>query len=171
MGFGKDGKGVIITQADIITLSTLANNVLIKQASPLAIGEDFRLIKMEISAHIVDLTTTEVPIHLYVVDDELSVSEIAEAIVAGGPLDRNDRVAREQAERPVFLLGSFNPGAGTHGSLLGAKAQEGIVEKTIRWTFSNPEGWSIAAMNQSGATLTTGAVIRFVAKYFGVWLT
>ncbi len=170
MGFGKDGKGAIITQKDLITLGTLNAATAIKQATGIAIEDSFRLIKMEIAAMMTGFTAGEGPIHLYCVNDELSVAEIAEAINAAGPVNRNDRLAQERAERAVFLLGSFGATAAAE-ELHGADGQEFVVNKTIRWTFNNPEGWSIVAFNDSGATLTTGAVIRFVAKYFGVWVT
>ncbi len=169
MGFGKDGKGVIITQADLVTLGTLANNAYIKQAGAIAISEDFRLIKVELAAEMVGGTGGESPLHVYLTNDELTVAEVAEAITVAGPVDRNDRVAQEQAERAVFLLGSFRV-TSNNAHIHGPKAQQAIIEKTIRWTFSNPEGWSIGVFNQSGGTLTTGAVMRFVAKYFGVWV-
>ncbi len=169
MGFGKDGKGAILTHADILTLSTLAANTALKQANPLNLDEDFRLIKMELSATLTGLTSGEGPIHMYLVNDELSVAEVAECLTNAGPQDRNDRLQQERAERAVFLIGQF-PGIAANEALLGADGQEGIIEKTIRWTFSNPEGWAIVAFNQSGATLTTGGVIRMVMKYFGVWV-
>ncbi len=175
MGFGKDGKGAIITHADIITLSTLATNTALKQDAPLAITEDFRLIKMEIAAWLANGTVGEGPIHLYLVNDELTVAEIAECILNAGPLDRNDRVAQERAERAVFLVGTFGNAQGASDAvddpLRGADGQEGVVNKTIRWTFSDPEGWSLVAFNQSGGTLTTGGVVRMVCKFFGVWVT
>ncbi len=170
MGFGKDGKGAIITQKDLITLGTLTAANSIKQATGIALTEDFRLIKMELSAMLTGFTAGEGPIHLYLCNDELSTTEINEAINASGPVDRNDRVAQERAERAVFLVGSFGASAASE-ELHGADGQEFLVNKTIRWTFSNPEGWSLVAFNDSGATLTTGAIVRFVAKYFGVWLT
>ncbi len=170
MGFGKDGKGVIITQRDLITLGALTAATAIKQTTPPQIVEDFRMIKMELSALLTGHTTGEGPIHVYLANDELSVTEIAEVIDAEGPLNRNDRVAQERAERAVFLVGSFGV-AGVTEEIHGHDSQEGIVTKTIRWTFSNPEGWSLVVFNDSGATLTTGSVIRLVVKYFGVWLS
>ncbi len=170
MGFGKDGKGVIFTQKDLITLGTLSAATAIKQATPPQILDDFRMIKMELSALLTGHTVGEGPIHLYLVNDELSVAEIAEAIDAEGPLNRNDRLRTERASRAVFLIGSFGA-AGSTEEVHGHDGQEGIVTKTIRWTFSNPEGWALVAFNDSGATLTTGAIIRLVVKYFGVWIT
>ncbi len=173
MGFGKTGKGVIITHADIVTLGTLASNELVKQASPITIGEDFRLIKVEIAGQIVGLTDGDLPLHLYLFNDELSVTEIEECITNAGPTDRNDRLQAERAERAVFLLGTFSSQADTQteAQLYGADGQQGVVNKTIRWTFSDPEGWGIGVFNQSGAGLQTGAVFRFVSKFFGVWVT
>ncbi len=169
MGFGKEGKGAIITQSDIITLATLANNVALKQDAPLAITEDFRIISLEATMALVGATAGENPISVYLVNDELSVTEIAEAIAANGPLGRSDRLRQEHAERAVFLLGTF-VGGGTNVHIHGAMAQNTIVKKTIRWTFSSAQGWSIVAFNHSGAALTTGAVIRMLVKFYGVWL-
>ena len=170
MGFGKDGKGVIITQADLITLSTLANNTGIKQASPMAITEDYRIISMELAAQLEGVTSSETPIHLYLCNDELSVAEIAESITNVGPLDRSDRLQQERAERSVFLVGTFN-GTAVSIPIRGHDGQEGIVKKTIRWTYSSGQGFTLVAFNQSGGTLTTGGVVRFVSKYYGVWVT
>ncbi len=169
MGFGKDGKGVIITDDDIITLSTLANNASIKQSAPPAITEDFRMIKMELSATLVGNTSTENPIDLYLVNDELTVAEIAASISGPGPLGRSDRGGQELAERAIFLLGTF-AGVDANLPLKGADGQEGVINKTVRWTFSDAQGWAIAAHNRSGGTLTTGSVIRLATKFFGVWL-
>ncbi len=170
MGFGKDGKGVIFTQKDLITLGTLNASTAIKQMTPPQILDDFRIIKMELAALLTGHTAGEGPIYMYLVNDELTVAEIVEAIDAEGPLNRNDRVPMERASRAVFLVGMFGA-AGVTEELHGHDGQEGIITKTIRWTFSNPEGWSLVAFNDSGATLTTGSIIRLVVKYFGVWVT
>ncbi len=170
MGFGKDGKGVIIADTGLITLATLANVTALKEDAPLTIGEDFRLIKVDLLAMISGATPGEGPLWLYLVNDELTVAEIAEAIEASGPLDRNDRVAFERATRAVFMLGMF-PLAVAEEPVFGMESQRGFLQKVIRWTFSNPEGFSLVIFNQSGGTLTTGATVRFAAKYYGVWLT
>ncbi len=171
MGFGKSGQGVIITDIDDITLGTLGSNTVVKQDAPLGITEDFRMIKMELVAILKAATANEGPITLYLADDELAVAEIAQAIDGAGPIDRNDRVAMEQATRPVFLLGTFAGDASIDGKLKGADGQDGVVNKTVRWTFSNPEGWAICAHNRSGTTLTTGGIVKLSVKYFGVWLS
>ncbi len=124
---------------------------------------------MELSAALVGNTSGENPIDLYLVNDELSVAEIAASIAAAGPLGRSDRGGQELAERAVFLLGTFI-GANPNLPLLGEDGQEGVINKTVRWTFSDAQGWSIAAHNRSGGTLTTGSVVRLATKFFGIWL-
>ncbi len=170
MGFGKDGKGVMIVDTGLITLATLANVTALKEDSPVTLGEDFRLIKIDLLAMISGATPGEGPIWLYLANDELTVAEIAEAIEVGGPSDRNDRLSVERAGRAVFMLGMF-PLAVAEEPVHGPESQRGFLQKTIRWTFSNPEGFTLVVFNQSGGTLTTGATVRFAAKYFGVWLT
>ncbi len=172
MGFGKDGKGEIITDFDVVTLGTLADNTALKQDNPLVIGDDFRVIKLELAADWRAVATGDGPVALYFADDEMSTAEIQEAVDANGPLNRNDRERMEQATRPVFLLGIFPEFKTGHPTLLhGAEGQVGTINKTIRWTFSNPEGWTIVAINRTGGALTTGGIISLSAKFFGVWVT
>ena len=166
MGFGKDGKGAIITDTGLITLATLANVTALKEDSPLTLGEDFRLIKGEIFGSLSGATPGEGPLWLFLADDELTVAEIAESIESSGPSDRNDRVAMERAERPVFLLGML-PVLAAEEPIHGPKGQRGVIEKTVRWTFSNPEGWTLGVFNQSGGTLTTGATFRYASCH--IW--
>ncbi len=130
------------------------------------------MIKLQIAASARGVAAAEGPVHLYLINDELSVTEVKEAIEANGPLGRSDRVAQERAERAVFLIGTFpaeTPSTENEG-IHGRDGQDGIVERTIRWTFSDAQGWSLGVFNQTGAAMTTGATVRFVAKFFGVWL-
>ncbi len=176
MGFGKDHKGIIIREADSITLGALANAAAVKQNNPLAITDDFRIIKSEYLMVLTNLgAVDDLPVHVYLVNDDLSVADIAAAVTAQGPLNRADRNIAEEAMRFVLTLGTFQsreivPVVGGMYPLLGADGQEGMIEKTVRWTFTKGTGWSIAAFNNSGGVLATGAVVRFAAKHYGVWV-
>ncbi len=45
-------------------------------------------------------------------------------------------------------------------------------KKTIRWTFSDVEGWQWFVYNvKSGAAFTDGPTIQVFTKAYGVWLT
>ncbi len=165
MGFGKDGKGVIMYNNDTITLGALASHAAVKQTNPLAIEEDFRVLKMRIVGGLDSTTGEEGPIVLGIADNELSAAEIAECWNAEGPLDRNDNLKDERAHRPVFILCNLEETAFGDGKYVFD------VEENIRWTFSNTEGFCIFAFNLDGAALTTGGVVRFLAKFYGVWVT
>ncbi len=167
MGFGKDGKGAILHEQVATTLSTLANVAAIKAGANLVLGDDFRVIKVEWVATMDGLTAGEGPIDFGFADNALSVAQIAEVLVLDGPLDRNDHDGNEKAMRPVWVLETFVSDSDGPGGPAALPQRE----KTLRWTFSNPEGWTWFAFNRSGGTLTTGAVIKVLAKYFGVWVT
>ncbi len=168
MGFGKDGKGVILREVASITLGTLASEAAIKSTSNIALQEDFRLIKTEFLAVATGMTSGE-QIMIGIADRELSAAELAQSIVVNGPVDRNDHVANEQAHRPSWLLATFTEGGvGSDADVLNGGLP---VEKTLRWTFSDTEGFNFFGFNPTSATLTTGAVIRIIAKHFGVWVT
>ncbi len=178
MGFGKDGKGVIITDSDTMTLGALATNAMVKQDNPLAFTDRFRLIKVSAIVTGRGFTVGDGPIQVGMASNSLSVAEIAEALSANGPLNRQDALLRERAERPVWRLGHFPSNAGqvTQTESLIGNAQgngaEGVVEFAPRWTFgvvSGLEGWTWWARNRSGEVLVTGVVITLECKYFGVW--
>ncbi len=170
MGFGKDGKGVIFRQADIITLLTLASEAALKQDNVPAVTDSLRIIKSEGVAKIQSATFVEGdgPVLLYLVDDDLSVAEIAAVIssAVGQPLHRSDIVGDELALRPVFYLATIPviTGSGESGA--------NIVEwnRKIRWTFGEDSGFAIVAWNMGSGALDTGAIVRFIHTAYGVWV-
>ncbi len=175
MGFGKDGRGVIMRFGDNADdVSALAALTALKVTASITLGEDFRLIKIaELLAYVTGLVADEA-LQLGIADGELSVAEIAEAIVVAGPSDRNDNLARERAERPVWLLGGVaagdGGGAGAAGLIKSMKMLQ--HEKVLRWTFSDPEGFDFFWWNPTNAAISAGsqeASLR--CKLFGVWVT
>ncbi len=172
MGFGKDGKGEIITETKQQALGTLGNVTAITVATPLVMAEDFRIIKTEMAALVTGLTTAEGQgLMIGIANGALTVAQIAEAISAQGPLNRNDRARQEFAMRFVKLLATIAGGdnASTVKRFENAEGG-GMISETIRWTFSSPEGWQFFVWN-NGVALTTGSSVRLQAKHFGVWVT
>jgi len=168
MGFGKDGRGMIIHQNDIITLDTLADNTALLQdnTANLTLGEDFRILKQDVwVGHNESIAAGDGPIYFGVANGELSIAEIAEQLTQTGPLSRNDAARSEQALRQVKILHSFGPNSD------GGEERWFQMSWNPRWTYSNPEGWNFFAFNNSGGVLVTGTVIRFRAKSYGVWVT
>ncbi len=170
MGFGKDGTGAILRDDSAIALSTLGGESAIQVATDITWGEDFRLLKTEFLA-VLDGVTTEEGQRLIigVADGELTATEVGECLQADGPGDRNENLAKERAQRPVWPVGAI-VGAGLSARFVGHNGGT-LMEWKKRWTFSDPEGMSFFVYNQSGTALTTGATIRINATHYGVWVT
>ncbi len=171
MGFGKDGKGVIFRQSTSFAIGALANLVAVKSTA-LAITDDFRMIKTVYTALITGLTAGEgTGLHLYLVNADLSVAQIAEALITNGPLNSSDRDKAEEAERFVKLLGStLTTEIPTAAEQIMDERSGPVMEKTIRWSFNKGVGWEYAIFNNSGSALTTGATLRLLATHYGVWI-
>ncbi len=171
MGFGKDKKGVIVRNTDIITLGTLAAVTALKQDNALAMTDSLRILKTEGRAHIEGSTLVEGdgPIGLYLVSTDLSNAEIAAAINSDGPVSRQDTVQEDLSMRPVYKLGELEFAPHT------AASKQAILEwsRTIRWTFGDGGSggsFGIVAFNYGSNALTTGGIVRFTATHFGVWV-
>ncbi len=172
MGFGKDGKGVIIRDNDQITLGALNANAAIKQANPLVLAEDFRMLKSEhfLTMESGTFVAGDGPIVVGVANGELSVTEIAECLNTDGPLNRNDRANQESAERAVFPFCQLDFIEKAVGGVEVLNQGLPVVFKKP-WTYSNPEGWTLFAFNHGGSALTTGAILRNLSTYYGVWVS
>ncbi len=164
MGFGKDGKGIILWDAVTITLGTLAaRDVLGADSGYTGITEDFRILK---SKYYLDWSTQAVGdvILIGIADGQMTDAEIEEALEAR-PVENNDVPAIERAGRAVWPLAILGENSGGSGHLVFQ------MEENLRWTFSKAEGWRYWAWNLSTSTaLTTGGIVSFIAKHFGVWV-
>ncbi len=171
--------GEIITEIQTIALSTLADQAAIK-FTQLVLTEDFRILKSEIFAFWAEANDDDNMTGLMfgIANNELTVSEIAEAITAQGPLDRNDRGKHEHTGRWVKVLsqgitlpqGPNNAQTGIQGIFPGEGGAPMITSKD-RWTYSDPEGWCFFIFNNTGSAMLTGTKCRLSAKHFGVWVS
>ena len=170
MGFGKDGKGVIIRQSLSQGLLALANSAGILIGTNLATLERFRIIKLEVWASITGLTTGEGTSLLFgIADGDLTLAEIEAAIENNGPVGPNDSVSIAVSERLIFLLGAIDRETGTE-AIFENQTGGHMMEKNIRWTFARTKSWNFFVYN-IGNILTTGASCQLRAKSFGVWVT
>lgn len=170
MGFGKDGKGVILRQSISEALLTLANDTAIFITVKPDILERFRMLKSEIIGNVEGLTAGEGRgLSLWLADGDLTLAETEAAIEGAGPLGPNDPVAAAIAERfvmPVGVVGGGQPLAHIHDGHTNGP----IVVTKPRWTFSRSKSWNWVLYNM-GASLTTGATVNLRVKNFGVWVT
>ncbi len=175
MGFGKDGKGVIIMQDIEQTLGTLAQNAGLIIATAPAILERFRMLRSDLFAVVTNIVAGELGgLELYLADGDLTLAEIEAAIELNGPLGPNDTVNEAIAQRPVFRVGAN--GLTTDGSanseaihLLNEMGGP-LLSVKPRWTFARTKSWNWVVYN-NGPAPTTGASVKINAKNFGVWVT
>ncbi len=155
---------VAIPFSESLALSTLADNTVVK-GSLLAgsLGEDLFCLSTDMQISMRDATPGQGPIFVGIAHGDLSASEILEAIDAS-LLDPDDIIAKEQARRPVRKLGYFSVGAESE------RLNQGVTKRT-KMRFSIGDGHTVAswAVNRSGATLTTGNVLRFTGTLYGRW--
>jgi len=172
MGFGKDGKGVIIREDFTQALGALATETAIKGTS-LAITDDFRMLKAMIAAHLTGLTAGEGQGLLFgLCNDDLTATDIAECLRANGPLNSSDRDLQEFAERYATVISQAGHvteiASGTQLTFFNEAGGPLIVTKP-RWTFNKGVGWNWFVFN-NGPNLTTGASVRVIATEYGVWV-
>ncbi len=171
MGFGKDGKGVIIRRQQTVVLLTLADQAALFIGSKLAIADDFRMLKTECFCTLRGGTAGDVGGLLFgLADADLTPAEVAAGIAANAPTDANDQVGSDLAERPSWLFGALVPdSSGTAGNFVGIDGSPMLVLKP-RWTFGTTKSWAMFIYNNTGSALTTGASVDLIEKSFGVWI-
>ncbi len=171
MGFGKDGKGVIIRESRSQAIGTLASQTALLIGTKLVTLERFRMLKVEMLASIIGATASELRgMWLGIADGDLSVTEIEEAIEANGPLGPNDTVIAATAERWVMMLGMVEETGATVRAFDKADSGGHLLTLNPRWTFSRTKSWNYFLYNM-GEAPTTGSSVLIRAKSFGVWVT
>ncbi len=101
---------------------------------------------------------------------DLSVSEIAEALLADGPVDLNDRVKSERAARFVKLFGStVRASSGTDLMLIGEGGSP-VMKVNPKWLFTSASGGFQMFIWNQGLALTTGSTARFQFTFYGSWI-
>ncbi len=146
-----------------LALATLANNTAL--VTPMiTIDDDFWVQSADLLWSIRTLSPGQVPIHVGIANGDLSVAEIKEALNAL-PVSRSDIVQREHARRPVRRVGVFGNGALTDDALENGTK----IRTTIKMYLAEGTDVNMYAFNQSGASLTTGAIVQVTGVIYGSW--
>ncbi len=173
MGFGKDNKGAILRESTTLTIGAIASGAAAIAVTDITLTEDFRLMKSEINAHVIGLTSGEgAGLVFGIANGALSAAEIQAALIVDGPTGPSDRPAAEVAERRVKVLGMVRKGTlpDTEMAIEGHNGSLMIVHKGP-WTYTNTDKWDWFLFNFSGGNITTGASVRILATHYGMWLT
>ncbi len=147
-----------------ITLSTLANETVITGGILTAgVTQKLFCLSSDVWTSISWNTTGEGPLLVGFAHDDLSVAEIAEALNAELN-DPSNIIQRERGRRPVRKTGIIP------GVLANEVLNNGDKIRTpLKFTIHDGHNLNFWAMNKSGATLTTGSILRFQGTLFGRW--
>ncbi len=156
---------VAIPVTSAITLSTLANGTVLTASLLGTLTEDLFVISADLEWTLRDVTAGEVPIEVGLAHSDYSVGEILENLDVSflGP---GSKIEQERARRLIRRSGIFNDGAKTDQEM-----GHGLPVKTkCKWVAQDGQDLNAFAVNRSGATLTTGAVIQIHGTVYGRWI-
>ncbi len=136
-------------------LSTLGANVAIVASYFGAADGAYRIVSLQTTWSLKNLTAGEGPIVVGYAHGDYTVGEIKEFIESATSINIGDKIAGEQANRLVRRVGVFS-GVGTEETL-----NNGMPIKTrLNWAIPIGKTFNMFAYNDSGGTLTTGAVVE-----------
>lgn len=147
-----------------VALSTLGSDTVIKQVL-VNLTQDVYLNSSDLIAYAEGMTAGEGPLLVGLCDNDLTVTEIAEALAAAPP-SQSARIERERATRPVRTMGVIiNPGTG----LIGAVEDGKKLRVPIKWFQGAGADIAFFIQNKGAAALTTGSVAKVTGKLYGTW--
>ncbi len=145
-----------------LALVTLADTVVLSTAIT-ALSQDAWVHSADLTWGLRGLTAGQGPIRVGLGSGTLTVGQIAEALDAS-PASESDIIAREQAGRPVRAAGMFN-GLNTEETLF-----DGRMKRTkLKFAVANSSEVDMWVRNESGAPLTTGAVVEVNGTLYLNW--
>ncbi len=153
-GRGRDGNFRAIDASATLALLALASGIVVKNDLTEASDAAYYAVSCDLRWSTRDMTAAEGPIVVGVAHDDLTVTEIKEALESKAAISRGDIVANEKRRRPVRRAGMFAV------ALTDEVLNDG---RPIRLPLKMriPIGVKLAffAYNKSGAALTTGGEI------------
>ncbi len=147
---------------DQSVLSTLADGTVLR-SSLTNLNDDFWFQSGDLTWALDGHTAGEGPIVVGIAHGDLSVVEIKEAIEAK-PTSRGDVIGREQARRPVRVVGQF-PGLDTNEVLNDGKP----IRTPIKMYLAEGIELNMFSFNKTGAPLSTGSIINTQGVLYGNW--
>jgi len=137
-----------------LTLSTLASATALTGTMWGAADGAYRVMSVSRTWALRALTAGEGPIHVGYAHGDYTVTEIKEFIENSAAISVGDKIAQEKANRLIRVIGSFN-GLSTNEVLNDGKP----MKTRLNWFIPIGTVLNQFAYNDSGATLTTGAVV------------
>lgn len=135
-------------------LSTLASDTVIETNVVNPGADGLRVISAKGVWSINGLTAGEGPVTVGFAHSDYSVTEVKECLEAIASIDQGDKVAREQANRLVRIVGMFTD---SNQSLNDGKP----ISTKLNWFFTPDDNLEMFAYNEDTGPLSTGATVRF----------
>ncbi len=145
-----------------VPLSTLAD-VTVITGPTVTMAQDFDIISTEMTVSLSGLTAGEGPLDVGIASGVYSVAEIAEALDASPTQQYGPEM--ERSRRSVRTYGTF-AGNETEEVLNDGRP---IKRKMFIRGIDGSDAADCWVRNNSGATLTTGAIVDFTGVHWGRW--
>lgn len=135
-------------------LSTLGSDTAIVGSAVGSSTAQYRVKSLKGTWSIVGLTAGEGPVTIGIAHSDYSVTEIKECLEAAASISPGDKIAQEQANRLVRIVGTLDGGRTT--------LNDGRpVSTKLNWLITIGQGFNLFAYNEDQASLTTGATVTF----------
>ncbi len=129
-----------------------------------ALAQDAYLHSMDVSISLRDGTAGEGPLTFGIASDSLTDDQVEEALDTS-VTSESDVVSKERASRPVRRIGRALDGTGLT-TIWNDGRMKRVKIKMMLAVAQNLHGW---VRNQSGATLTTGAIVEWQGTIYLNW--
>lgn len=153
---------VVLPVNTSLTVGTLASETVV-MSDAIGISSDFYAISADLTWSMRDHTGGEGPIAVGLTCNNYSVTEVKEKLNAA-PTGPSDFVAAEKARRKVRFVADF-PGLNTEETLNDGKP----IRTKLKINLGGNNDIACFAFNKSGASLTTGTIIRAEGQIYGRW--
>ncbi len=140
-----------------LTLGTLASAIVVETNVTNPGSDSMIIVSVKGTHSLSGLTAGEGPITVGFAHSDYSVTEIKECLEVISSIDQGDKVAQEQANRLVRVVGTFP-------SQANSDLNNGVpISTKLNWRMTPDDNLEIFAFNE-GAQLTTGSITRFTGN-------
>ncbi len=127
------------------------------------LSDDMRFMSVDLTYSLDDIGATQDDGQEFgLAHSDYTAAEIEEALEASQSIDLGNKVASEQANRLVRVIGNFQ---GAPGTGAGKSFNNGLPVKTkLNWKMSSGDQLSLWIRNGSGTVYTTGARVSILGN-------
>ncbi len=142
-----------------VALGTLNAGIALSNSLTAVAINAYRAVSLSCSWSIFGIAGTDGPVTVGYAHSDYSVTEIKECLESNASIDRGDKIAMEQSNRLIRIVGTFLPGGQ-------ASLNDGRPVKTrLNWYIGTGDTVNVFVMNE-GITMTTGALVNLNGQMY-----